>query len=211
MDLANQIVRWFRENGRKFPWRETEEPYKILIGELMLQKTSASQVLSVYKELLKKYPGPEELSKASAKKIEKMIYPLGLQNTRAKRLKDLAKKLVDDFGGKVPDKEEELKGLPGVGDYISKSVMCLAFGQRRAMIDANAGRVLGRFYEGEENYSMNENIRERAEALLPDKNFREFNLGILDFGALVCRPKNPLCKECPLSRGCKRFEEQGNH
>lgn len=208
MELANQIVRWFRENGREFPWRETDEPYEILIGELMLQKTSASQVLPVYRELIEKYPSPENLSQGDVEEIAEIIYSLGLQNTRAARLKKFGKKVVEEFDGEIPSTEQDLKKLPGVGDYIANAVLCLAFGKSRPMMDANFGRVFGRVYQGKEDYSLSEDIRNKVEEIMPDEEPRKFNLGVLDLGASICRPQNPLCQECPLSDLCKYFQER---
>lgn len=204
MCIAEEITRWYRENGRDFPWRKTDDPFEILVAELMLQKTSASQVLPIYEELLERWPTPEELSEASLDDIADVIYPLGLQNVRSKRFKGLAEDLVERFEGKIPDDEEELKSLKGVGEYISDSVLCMAFGKRRAMVDANAGRLFGRYFEGEKDYSAVDGwVREKFEELLPEQDFREFNLGVLDLGAEICRQTHPLCEECPMAERCE--------
>ncbi len=208
MCIAEKIIGWYRENGRDFPWRKTDEPFEILIAELMLQKTSASQVLPIYEELLERWSSPERLSKADTEEIAEIIYPLGLQNVRSKRFKALADWLVEDFDGEVPSDKEDLISLPGVGDYISDAVLCMAFGKRRAMVDANAGRLLGRYFEGQKEYSSVDGwIREKFEELLPEDGFMEFNLGVLDIGALVCRQTHPLCEECPVEEGCQYGEE----
>lgn len=208
---AEKIVGWYKEKGRDFPWRKTEDPYEILLGELMLQKTSASQVLPIYRKMLEKYPSPKELSEGDIEEIAEVIYSLGLQNTRARRLKELAEQLEEKHDGEVPDDEESLRELPGVGEYISDSVLTLAFGEERTMIDANAGRVLGRVYFGEEDYSPNsDRIISKAEELLPDGKAREFNLAVIDLGASVCIPANPKCQNCPLAKDCEYFGRESS-
>ncbi len=201
--LTRALIDWFEKNGRTFPWRETENPFNILMAELMLQKTSASQVLPIYEDLLERWPDPESLSDASVEDIADVIYPLGLQNVRSKRFKRLAEDLVKRFDGEVPKSEEDLCSLKGVGSYISSSVRCMAFDKKEAMVDANAGRFFGRYYKGEKDYKGVEGwIKDKFEELLPDEYYKEFNLSVLDLGAAVCRQTHPLCGECPVSKDC---------
>lgn len=203
--IANKIIEWYEINGRKgFPWRRTENPYNILIAELMLQRTHAvEQVLPVYNDFLAKYPNVEKLSVASVEDIKTTINSLGLQNIRSRRFKELALIITKEFGGKIPTQHNDLKSLPGVGEYIANSVLCVAFDVRRPMVDANFGRVLGRIFYGEEDYPPSKDKTKRmADGLLPRTQFKEFNWGIIDFGALICRPKAPLCSACPLAKKC---------
>lgn len=208
---VEKLLDWYEEEGRAFPWRETENPYEILIAELMLQKTSASQVLPVYRGMIDSYPTPDDLSVADVDDIAEEIYSLGLQNTRAERLRELGRELVENHSGRVPRDKDFLMELPGVGEYISDAVLVMAFGEERAMIDVNVGRVLGRAFFGEEDYSPgSERIERKAEELLPSGEVREFDLSLIDLGALVCRPENPSCGECPLSRICEYFRRLEN-
>jgi len=208
MDITEKIIRWFSAEGRDFPWRSTDNPYHILLGEMMLQKTSATQVLPIYQEMLDRWPTPEDLAEVDVDKIAEVIYPLGLQNVRSKRFKRLAQTLVDDHGGEVPDTENELIELPGVGYYISSAVLCIAFDEPIPMLDANAGRLFGRYYFGEKLYSeIDDKIHDQVSKIFPEDRAKEFNLGVIDMGALVCRQTNPVCEDCPLKKGCTYLEK----
>ncbi|UOY10005.1 hypothetical protein [Methanonatronarchaeum sp. AMET6-2] len=200
---TEKIIWWYEKEGREFPWRETENPYEVLIAEAMLQKTSASQVLPIYRDFLKRYPSPNELAGADVDEISDIIYSLGLQNTRARRFKKLGKKIVDAHAGEIPSKKEQLMDLPGIGEYISNAVLTLVFEEERPMVDANVIRVVGRAYYGDGDRKTYEpEIEEKVMSLMPPKKAREFNLALIDLGALVCRPKNPSCRDCPLIDSC---------
>lgn len=212
--LVAAMVDWYNQNGRKnLPWRKTRNPYRVLIAELMLQKTHAvQQVLPVYRSFVDKYPDVKSLSKASVIDLKETIKSLGLQNVRSKRLKELALFVNEQFGGEIPKEYEDLRGLPGVGDYIANAVLCIAFGERKSMVDANVGRVLGRVFYGKADYPPSKDRTLKiAYKLLPETKFREFNLGLIDLGALVCRPKSPLHTNCPLSDECKFFKSIRNN
>lgn len=203
MDVAKEIINWFSKEGRDFPWRNTSNPYHILIAEIMLQKTSASQVLPIYNEILEKWPSPKDLLKIEVSNLADVIYPLGLQNVRSKRLKRLAKILVNQYDGKVPSDEEKLLELPGVGFYIASAIRCIAFDEPIPMLDANAGRLFGRYYFGEKLYSeVDDKIRDKVLEIFPEDRPKEFNLGVIDMGALVCKQTYPICEDCPIREDC---------
>ncbi len=205
--VSEKIIRWYEEKGRDFPWRNTDDPYHILLAEMMLQKTSATQVLPIYQKMLERWLTPETLAEIDVDKIADVIYPLGLQNVRSKRFKRLAKTLVKDHGGEVPDTEEDLTELPGVGYYISSAVRCIAFEEPIPMLDANAGRLFGRYYFGEKLYSeIDDKIRDKVSEIFPEDKAREFNLGVIDMGALVCKQTHPRCSLCPIKEDCLYLE-----
>jgi A/G-specific adenine glycosylase len=202
------LIDWYKRNGRKnLPWRRTRNPYRILIAELMLQKTHAvQQVLPVYRNFMEKYPNVKSLSKAGVIDLKEMIKSLGLQNVRSKRLKEMASVVNEKFGGEIPQEYNDLRGLPGVGDYIANAVLCLAFDKPRPMVDANVGRVLGRVFYGKEDYPPSKDRTWKiATHLLPERSFREFNLGIIDLGALICKPQSPHHEICPIREECRFF------
>ena len=204
-DFLEKICNWYVKHGRyTLPWRNTVKAYNILIAEIMLQKTHAvEQVLPVYKEFLKKYPNPEKLSEADVNEIRETICSLGLQNVRSRRFKKLGKKIEEQFNGKVPDTYDELVSLPGVGEYVANAVLCMAFSKKTVMVDANFGRVLGRMFYGKEEYPPSKNkIWRLAKELITDKQCKPFNLGIIDLGALICRPQSPKCKQCLFEMEC---------
>jgi len=205
-DFARKIVEWYMDKGRtNLPWRSAKNPYEILVTELMLQKTHAvQQVLPVYTEFFKNYPNIETLSRADVAEIKKVIESLGLQNVRSRRLKELASVVCKRFDGKIPQRRDDLMSLPGVGEYVANAVLCIAFNKPEPMVDANFGRVLGRVFYGKEEYPPSRNRTWKiARDLLPKTEFKEFNLGIIDLGAIVCRPKSPRHEICPVSEECK--------
>jgi len=209
--VSLKIVNWYEINGRKdLPWRKTKNSYKVLIAELMLQRTHAiKQVLPVFNEFIDKYPDIESLSKASITEIRETIFSLGLHNTRSRRMKELATKVKEHFT-EIPKQRKDLISLPGVGEYVANAVLCMAFDKPYPMVDSNFGRVLGRVFFGKEEYPPSKNrIWKTASGLLPDKNYKEFNLGVMDLGALVCTPKNPVHSNCPLSEECMFYKNEG--
>ena len=207
--LVAALVDWYKHNGRKnLPWRKTRNPYRILIAELMLQKTQAvQQVLPVYAEFFRNYPNIKTLSRAKIIDVKKVIESLGLQNIRSRRLKELGSVVCERFNGKIPRRKDDLMSLPGVGEYIANAVLCMAFDEPQPMVDANFGRVLGRVFYGKEEYPPSRNRTWRiASDLLPEVGFKEFNLSVIDLGALVCRPKVQYHGICPISEECRFFK-----
>lgn len=202
-----KLLQWYRREKRKFPWRTTRIPYRILMAELFLQKTQAKQVEPILRIFLKRFPTVRRLAGARLTDIQTATWSLGLP-ARARQIKTLSRQLTERFAGRVPRSERDLLSLSGVGPYTATAVLCFAFGARRAVVDANVIRVLARYF----------GIRSRrprprsdkwlwrvADDLVPVRNAREYNWAILDFAAKVCRSRKPLCSECPLRRTCWWF------
>ena len=202
-EFAKLLVKWFRKHGRNYPWRKNLEPYRVLIAEIMLQRTKADQVVPTYLSFLNKFPTTRALAKAPIEDIEKFFGALGLM-WRAKKVEELAEALVSKYDGKIPDSKEELLSLPGVGEYVADAVLCFAHGRNVAVVDANVCRVIGRFSgliaRGEAR--RDPRFREMADRLAPKENMREYNWALIDFAASVCTPRNPKCGECPLAKLC---------
>ncbi len=199
--FVSKIVKWGVVNYRQYPWRTTNSPYEILITEILLQRTKADQVKLVYRKLLNKCPSPHILSKVRNEELSQLLYPLGLAY-RSKRLIEIGKILMEEYRGKIPLKKAELLNLPGVGSYIADSILLLSYGRGTAPVDVNVKRVLIRFYAttvGEVKKLANSLLR-----LAPEK--RIFHYAILDFGALLCKPKNPNCSKCPVREHCSCFK-----
>ena len=203
--LAELVVPWFRENGRAFPWRETTNAFHILMAEVLLRQTQAHRVADPYVELVARYPDPESLLRADLVSLREWFGPLGLVS-RADRLIEAARVLVEEHAGQVPQDLAELQSLPGIGRYSARAILCLAFGQPFPMIDEGSGRVLrrvlGREIDGPAYSSRS--LMADADELLPEGLAREFNLGLIDIAARFCRPHKTLCAECPLARECVR-------
>jgi len=206
--FTQRLLEWFNVNKRTFPWRKTTNPYKILVAELLLRKTTANQVNNIYNKFFRAFPSSNELSRATESEIAKIIRPLGLQNQRARSLHKISVELVASGG--VPEEEDKLISLPGVGQYCSDAVRCLAYGYVTPMVDRNVVRVVDRVFSvlpsrmnplGE---TAAKSVREftKRSLLLMSRESRTLNLALLDFASKVCKANNPLCPSCPLEDLC---------
>lgn len=201
--FAQTIVRWFRSHGRTFPWRETSNPFQILIAEVLLRQTQAGRVVGPYLDLIERYPDAQTLAQADVSDLRKWFQPLGLVR-RADRLVQCAQRLVREYNGHVPSDLQALMALPGIGIYSARAILCLSDGVSVPMIDEGIGRVLRRvlgLHARGPAYS-DRILLETMESILPKKTTKEFNLGLIDIVAAYCRPHNPLCSQCPLARHC---------
>src|SRR5579863_3315653 len=179
------LLAWFQENRRSFPWRQTSDPWLILISELLLKRTLADRVNAFLPSFIEKYTNPKVLAAACQGDLERDLAALGLQKQRAAHLKALGKTLVEEFGGQVPKSSEELSRLPGLGAYGCNAVLCFAYGKRVPIVDGNVVRVLLRVFPT--RYSHREarwspEVWELAWNLLPKTadETRSYNLALLD-------------------------------
>lgn len=203
------ILDWFHKNKRDFPWRTDRSPYKVLISEIFLQQTNADKVVEPYIRLTSKYSNVEQLANADKKFLDEIFKPLGLFY-RADRLIDVSNQLVQNHSGNIPSDEEELLEIRGIGKYTANAVLCFGYNKKTPIIDTNVIRVFSRFFgvESEKNRPRTDRkIWEFAKNLLPNDNYQNFNYGILDFAALVCKHFNPLCNDCPLKSKCVYFKK----
>lgn len=143
--FRNYILKWFKKNKRDYPWRETDDPFRLLIAEIMLRRTNADQVKNVYIELFNKYPDSYSISKADTKDIEEILYPLGLR-WRVPSIISVAQQIQEKFNGKVPHIRNELIKLPGVGDYVAGAVLSMAFNEKEWIVDSNIVRLFKRYF-----------------------------------------------------------------
>lgn len=207
-----ELLTWYTDNGRhQFPWRNTKDPYRVLLAEFLLQQTHVRKVEEVYEKMLLKYPDISELASADIETLEEIIAPIGLKY-RAERLIKSAGIICSQHNSKVPNDYDELRKLPGIGDYIANAVLCYAFDQPVVPIDTNVIRLFTRYF----GYTSR-NPRPRMDKELAAKirahfdgmdSTREANLAVLDFAGLICTPKNSHSTDCPLSRYCLDFLSQ---
>lgn len=205
--LTTKVLAWFEASGRKFPWRDRRDPYRVLIAELLLQRTRADLVLPLYERFLRRYPDPEALARATPNEVVEFLRPLGFLH-RSARLPALANALVDRHGGSVPRSKAGLLALPGVGHYAANAVLAIAFNERRPLLDPNVARLLERVFDRRSNRPRPRDdpaLWTFIEHLLPRQRASEFSLALIDLGALVCRPKRPRCFSCPLRTRCNAF------
>lgn len=208
MAFQKKLLAWEKTNHRNYPWRDTSNPYRVLIAEIMLQRTGPEQVLPVYTEFLDKYPDVNKLSKADVQDIRQIIISLGL-GYRAERIKEISHQIMDKYQGKVPLETEKLLELKGIGIYIAHAVQCLARNKDLTMFDTNSARILGRVFSidmGRDPHKKRENL-ETMKKIMPKGQAKKFNLALIDFGSLICTAKNPAHGKCPLNVVCDFYKK----
>lgn len=204
-----KIMSWYSKNKRNFSWRETQNPYYVFIAEVLLQQTNAEKVEPAYIKIVKKYPSIKGLAGAELKELKDIIRPLGLIY-RAKNMIRCAQIIEEDYDGEVPENKEQLKGLPGIGDYITDAILCYSFDQDTIPIDTNFLRLFSRFDNLKSQYSNKKDdkdlISEIKKYYKTVRNYREHNFAVLDFSSKVCKSRNPNCRECCLKNKCLYFK-----
>ncbi len=204
MDFSNRLIYWYLQNDRDLPWRKTKNPYFIWLSEIMLQQTRVHQGLSYYITFTKEFPTVFDLAKASESKVLKLWQGLGYYS-RARNLHYSAKYIANELDGKFPSTYEEIKKLKGVGDYTASAISSICFDESQAVVDGNVYRVLSRYFGIKTPINSSAGIKEfkeLAQTLIDPKQPGSYNQAIMDFGALHCKPQNPLCETCPLNDSC---------
>ena len=205
--FALTMLKWFRENGRELPWRQTRDPYAIWLSEIILQQTQVKQGWDYWERFMRRWPTVEALAEATEDEVLREWQGLGYYS-RARNLHYAAKQIV--ALGHFPDTIEEIKQLKGVGDYTAASIGIIAFGLPAAVVDGNVYRVLSRHFgidtpinttEGKKTFTA------LAQSLLPPQEASAYNQAIMDFGAIQCTPQSPHCENCPLVETCSAFRE----
>jgi A/G-specific adenine glycosylase len=205
--FRRRLLDWYRANGRDLPWRKTDDPYHILVSEVMLQQTQVDRVLPKYHEWLEKYPSLSALAQADQDDVTDTWRPLGY-NIRPRRLHAIARESVERYGGELPSDEETLLSFKGIGAYTAGAIRSFAFGQRAAILDTNVARVLHRVFvvTGDvKAHTMKRHLWSLSEALVPHKHVFDFNQALMDFGATVCVARKPRCEACPMTRQCGSY------
>jgi A/G-specific adenine glycosylase len=199
------MLAWYRRHGRDLPWRQTRDPYRILVSEIMLQQTQVDRVLPKYHEWLDRYPTFAALAAAPEADAVTTWYPLGY-NIRPRRLHAIARETMESHNGSLPEDEATLRSFKGIGAYTAGAVMSFAFGKRAAILDTNVARVLFRVFVGRgdpASHAMKKHLWEISRTVLPHRRVFDFNQALMDFGATVCSARNPACPICPLSSKCQ--------
>jgi len=202
--FRRKIMRWFDNNQREYPWRQTRDPFRVLIAEMMLRRTKADQVKPVYERIFKEYPDVESFVNADERNIKEILYPLGLR-WRTPAFIHVAREIKEKYRNEVPQTRDELTKLPGVGDYVAGAVLSIACEKKEWIVDSNIVRLFKRYF-AIDTYAegrRNKRIIEIAKLYVSTGNPRKSNLAILDFATLICTPRNPNHAICPLMTGCK--------
>lgn len=204
INLSDSLLHWFAQNGRELPWRVKGkahfDPYAVWISEIMLQQTTVKTVLDYFGRWMKRFPTLSDLAQADLQEVLLMWQGLGYY-TRAKKIHECARILVDKYNGQIPSDRNELLKLPGIGPYTASSICCFAFNKPETVVDGNVIRVIARLY-GLRHAVSKEEIYDLASQLTPTENGADYASAIMDLGATVCTPDNPTCIVCPWSSHC---------
>jgi A/G-specific adenine glycosylase len=207
------LLEWYEHQGRSLPWRETDDPYAILVSEIMLQQTQVDRVLPKYYEFLGRFPTLSALAEASTAEVIRAWAPLGY-NMRAVRLQAIARQVIAEYQGQIPASVEELCKLRGVGRYTAGAIACFAYHQQVPTVDTNIRRVLHRLFVGIEKPEIpvhDGDTWKLAEQVLPAGEAYRWNQALMDLGATTCTATTPLCEACPMQPICCAYQEVGQY
>ena len=203
--LRRRLLSWFARNGRSLLWREPDRtPYEVVVAEVLLQRTTAVGVARAYSGFIEHFPSWTSLSQAPLECLESALRPLGLWRQKTLAFQSLAQS-IEANGGAIPRTRTELERMRGIGPYTASAVLAIVYGRAEPLLDANMARLLVRFLGSSEGAeaSPKRTLHALALRLVRGKRSLEANWAALDFGALVCRARRPLCPECPLRTRCQ--------
>lgn len=209
MSFSRKILDWYEENKRPLPWRQTTDPYKIWLSEILLQQTRVAQGLPYYETFIANFPTVFELAGASEESVLKLWQGLGYYS-RARNLHATAKIIVEHYNGNFPDNYTELIKLKGVGDYTASAIASISFSRPEPVVDGNVYRVLARYFGVDLPIDSPKGARyfkELAREVMDGEHIRDYNQGLMEFGALHCKPRNPDCPSCPLNESCQALQK----
>jgi A/G-specific adenine glycosylase len=202
--FSNRIIDWYQKNQRELPWRETTDPYKIWLSEIILQQTRVNQGLPYYNKFIHHYPTVYDLAKAPQDEVMRLWQGLGYYS-RARNLHECAKSIVMDYNGAFPNSYNELLKLKGIGKYTGAAIASFAFKQAVPVVDGNVFRVLARYFDISDDIAQPKTFTkffDIAKELIPKEKPASFNQALMEMGAIVCKPNKPSCQICPLAQEC---------
>jgi A/G-specific adenine glycosylase len=210
--VTKKILKWYDLNKRALPWRKNvsfkKRQFYTLVSEFMLQQTQVTTVIPYFVRFIKNIPNLEKLSRVDNKKLIKLWEGLGYYS-RARNLKKTSQIICKDFEGKLPDNYDDLKSLPGIGNYTASAILAIVFNKPYIPLDGNIERVLKRYlYLKKENEIKKENLTEKKSVFGISLRSHDYAQALMELGALVCKPTNPLCNQCPISKKCKSFKKK---
>ena len=210
--ITNKILNWYDINKRSLPWRKKtsskKRQYYTLVSEFMLQQTQVVTVIPYFNRFIENIPDLETLANFENRKLIKFWEGLGYYS-RVRNLKKAARVIIKDFDKKLPDNFLDLKSLPGIGDYTASAISAIAFNKPFIPLDGNVERVLKRYlYLKSENQIQKDNLIKSKKVLGTSSRSSDYAQALMELGALICRPNNPLCEKCPISKNCKSFAKQ---
>jgi A/G-specific adenine glycosylase len=209
-EFSKVIIEWYRENRRALPWRESHDPYRIWLSEVILQQTRVNQGLPYYISFTNEFPSVIDLARAPEDRVLRLWQGLGYYS-RARNLHKCAKVVAEKYNGQFPSTYEELITLPGIGPYTAAAIASIAFNEKVAVVDGNVFRVLARIFGIDLDISSNEGKRhfqQLANELISKDHPGDHNQAVMEFGATHCTPVNPKCTSCPFSRKCVAYKKE---
>ena len=210
--VTKKILNWYDLNKRSLPWRKNvslqKRQYYTLVSEFMLQQTQVATVIPYFNRFIKKIPDIKSLAKVQNKKLLKLWEGLGYYS-RAKNLKKTAQAVVKNFKGKLPDNFEDLMSLPGIGNYTASAILAIVFNKPYIPLDGNIERVLKRYLylKNEKDIQKNNLIKKKSIFGISSRP-SDYAQALMELGALICKPNNPLCNQCPISNKCKSLQKK---
>ncbi len=210
--ITKKILYWYDNNKRSLPWRNKcslkRKEYFTLVSEFMLQQTQVKTVIPYFNNFFKNIPNLNALARVGEAKLIKQWQGLGYYS-RAKNLKKSAKMIIDSYSGRLPDNFEELKKLPGVGDYTASAILAIVFNQKIIPLDGNIERVLKRILNLKtEEEVKKENLHKQKKIFGKTSRSGDYAQALMEIGALLCKPKNPYCDKCPITKNCLSFKRK---
>lgn len=206
LHIGNKLLKWYDKNARDLPFRKTKDPYKIWICEIVFQQTRIAQGLNHYNNFIERFPDVKTL--AEAPEDEVLLYWKGLgYYSRAINIHKAAQQIINDYHGAFPSDYEEILKLKGIGKYTAAAVSSICFGGKMPAVDGNFYRVLSRIFADNFDISNSKafNYFSQLSTMIMPENVGDFNQAMMDLGSEICKPKNPLCRECPVNDDCLAF------
>jgi A/G-specific adenine glycosylase len=203
--LRRSLLAWYQREKRDLPWRSSRDPYRVWISEAMLQQTRVETVLDYYRRFLERFPTVEALAAVPVEDVLAAWSGLGYYR-RARSLHAAARAIVEEHGGRFPGDRRALLELPGVGEYTAGAIASIAFDAPEPLVDGNVARVFARLFalDGDPGAkSHQDGLWSIARRLVPDQHPGDWNQALMELGALVCLPRDPVCSKCPLTRDCR--------
>lgn len=205
--FQQDLIRWFQAEKRLLPWRVDQNPYKVWVSEIMLQQTQVDTVIPYFENFIKQFPTVDALAEAEEQSVLKAWEGLGYYS-RARNLQSAVKEVTEKYQGKVPDDPEQLRTLKGVGPYTSGAILSIAYDRPEPAVDGNVMRVMARVLELEDDIAK-PRTRKLFETILREvialEDPSSFNQGLMELGALICKPRTPDCSICPIQSHCRAF------
>jgi len=207
--FQNALLEWYDDHKREMPWRDTDDPYRIWVSEIMLQQTRVDTVRDYYRRFLEAFPTVDALAEANQDEVLKLWEGLGYYS-RARYLHEAARQVVQEHGGRVPHGYDEIRDLKGIGPYTAAAVLSIAYGEPHPVLDGNVARVLSRIFATDANVKSSRtqrHLRRLAGELLDPDRAGDFNQAMMELGATVCTPTSPACGTCPVRSACEAVAE----